>query len=154
MNAINELMLYSVEFPSCLSAGLDVYYTVYNADGSVYLSRRNTGVIDFGNGKFGVELTFATGGGYYIIWDLNGTSYTAGEEINIYDYGSDDDIQEIKTIVQDILDMEMGRWKIDENTNQMIFYRADNVTEIARFSLHDIVGNDAYINIFERRRLP
>jgi len=36
-----------------------------------------------------------------------------------------------------ISDIEGGRWKIDEVAQQMIFYKDDNITEVARFNLLD-----------------
>ncbi|GAG54855.1 unnamed protein product, partial [marine sediment metagenome] len=42
--------------------------------------------------------------------------------------------------------IESGRWKIE--SNQMIFYKADNVTEVARFDLID----DG-TNVIERTRV-
>jgi hypothetical protein len=47
--------------------------------------------------------------------------------------------------------MEGGKWKIVNN--QMIFYKADNVTEVARFNLYDISGSAAMEDIYERRRV-
>jgi hypothetical protein len=46
-----------------------------------------------------------------------------------------------------------GRWQIDENTNQMIFYEDDNVTEIARYDLKDRNGSASITEIFERTRV-
>ena len=45
-----------------------------------------------------------------------------------------------------------GRWKIDSTTNQMVFFKSDNITEIARFNLKDVSGNAAIRNVFERVR--
>lgn len=55
-----------------------------------------------------------------------------------------------KAKVDFLADMEGGRWKII--SNQMIFYKADNITEVARFNLFDAAGNPASANVFERRR--
>ena len=46
--------------------------------------------------------------------------------------------------------IEGGKWKIEGN--QMIFYKSDNTTEVARFNLFDSDGNPAMINVFERQR--
>jgi hypothetical protein len=51
-----------------------------------------------------------------------------------------------------IKDIEGGRWIIDDIAKQMIFYKDDNVTEIARFDLKDISGNSTSTNVFERVR--
>jgi len=52
-----------------------------------------------------------------------------------------------------IKDIEGGRWKIDTVLNQMIFYKSDNTTEVARFNLYDEDGNATYQNVFERTRV-
>jgi hypothetical protein len=49
--------------------------------------------------------------------------------------------------------MQGGRWKIDTTLNQMIFYRPDNVTEIARFDLFDSSGTPASDDVYERTRV-
>jgi len=50
-----------------------------------------------------------------------------------------------------IKNIEGGRWKIVDN--QMIFYKSDNETEVARFNLYDKQGNLSEENIFERQRV-
>jgi len=62
----------------------------------------------------------------------------------IYDQAKTSTLAEF---VKNILD---GRWRIENN--QMIFYKADNVTEIMRFNLFDVSGDPAMINVFERKR--
>ena len=47
-------------------------------------------------------------------------------------------------------DIEGGRWKIVDN--QMIFYKSDNSTEVARFDLFDSAGNPTMTNVLERQR--
>ena len=58
----------------------------------------------------------------------------------------------IETDIQFLIDVAGGRWKIDETANQMVFYKSDNTTEVARFNLLDINGNATNKNIFERVR--
>jgi hypothetical protein len=48
--------------------------------------------------------------------------------------------------------IEGGRWKLE--SNQMLFYREDNLTEIARFNLFDSAGNPTMENVYERQRVP
>jgi hypothetical protein len=50
-----------------------------------------------------------------------------------------------------ISDIEGGRWKIE--SNQMIFYEDDNITEVARFNLYDSGGSPAMEDVFERTRV-
>ena len=47
--------------------------------------------------------------------------------------------------------IEGGRWKII--SNQMVFYKEDNVTEVARFNLLDKDGVAAEKNVMERVRI-
>lgn len=47
-------------------------------------------------------------------------------------------------------DIEGGRWKIE--SNQMIFYKSDNETEVARFNLLDADGSPTMTDILERER--
>ena len=49
-----------------------------------------------------------------------------------------------------VREIESGRWKIDKNNNQMIFYKSDNTTIIATFDLKDSDGTAAYKDVFER----
>jgi hypothetical protein len=44
-----------------------------------------------------------------------------------------------------------GRWRIVDN--QMIFYEADNVTEVMRFDLKNLAGEAAMADVFERVRV-
>ncbi len=45
--------------------------------------------------------------------------------------------------------IENGRWKIDTNTNEMIFYDANNQPMLT-FDLKDKNGNPAHTNVYER----
>jgi len=48
-------------------------------------------------------------------------------------------------------DIEGGKWQIVGN--QMIFYKSDNSTEVARFNLFDEAGTPAMMNVFKRERV-
>lgn len=54
----------------------------------------------------------------------------------------------IINMIQEILDIEKGRWHI--TGNQMIFYKPDNVTEMFRFNLFDQASAPSMNNVFER----
>lgn len=120
----------------------NVYFRLIWADGSTYLTRRNTGVYELasGTGTYGTSFNVSTDFSGSILWDVDGTSVYAMEEIE-----SAVDIRFTRF-------MTTGRWMIDENTNQMIFYKDDNTTEIARFNLKDSAGNAAVDAVFERLR--
>lgn len=53
--------------------------------------------------------------------------------------------------VQFFYGIEGGRWQIVNN--QMIYYAADNITEICRFNLYDADGQPTMKNVFERYRV-
>jgi len=53
--------------------------------------------------------------------------------------------------VDDVFQMTAGRWRIV--SNQMIFYKDDNSTEIMRFNLFDDAGNPTMDAVFDRFRV-
>lgn len=80
-----------VNFPkSQAGKSTDVYYTIYNSDGTEFVSRTNSGVIEYGLGKYGIKKTFLINGAYAIYWDIDGLQYNAGEEINVLDFNAVD----------------------------------------------------------------
>ncbi len=65
-----------------------------------------------------------------------------------------DKIQSIKDEtdkIELIKQMETGKWKIE--SNQMVFYKDDNSTEIARFNLFDSGGVPTMTDVIERRKV-
>jgi len=67
-------------------------------------------------------------------------------------------VEQIKTKMEEsgsnldfIKNIEGGKWQIVNN--QMIFTKADNVTELCRFNLFNSAGNAAEINIYKRERV-
>lgn len=57
---------------------------------------------------------------------------------------------EVRSQLEYIKDVESGRWKMEND--QMIFYKADNMTEVVRFNLYNQSGSPAMENIYERER--
>ena len=53
-------------------------------------------------------------------------------------------------LVAFIRNIEGGKWRIVGN--QMIFYKADNATEVARFNLYNAAGTPSMTEVFERSR--
>ena len=78
------------------------------------------------------------------VWDETTTGHDTSDTFGKY-------TMDIKSFTEFIDNIEGGRWKII--SNQMIFYKADNVTEIARFNLLDSDGNPTEINVVERVRV-
>jgi len=60
-------------------------------------------------------------------------------------------VNDITGSVQGLYDVAFGRWKIDVNTNRMVFYRDDNTTVVATFDLLDSSGAPTFDGVFERR---
>ena len=86
MLLIGNNYLYQVNFPRSQRNKLSkVYYTVYNNDGTTYTAQTQTGIVEFGNGSYGVMLGFSQAGSWSLQWIIQNTPYVAGEEIKIYD---------------------------------------------------------------------
>ena len=62
---------------------------------------------------------------------------------------SNSDIQDIKTMLNILLDVEQGNWEI--LNNQMIFYKRDG-SELMRFNLYDKSGQPSETNVYKRVR--
>lgn len=62
------------------------------------------------------------------------------------------DLDDLDTMVTFIYDIEGGRWKIDETTNKMTFYKSDNTSSVAVFTLKDVDGTEDYRDPYERTR--
>jgi hypothetical protein len=117
-----------------------IRYELFDTLGSVYTSSRNTGIYEMGTstGLYGVQLDLSTQFSGSIVWSVNGnTSVYATEEVKID--------QKMARYIH------TGRWQVDEDTNQMIFFQDDNTTEIARYALFDRNGNSSIQELFERR---
>lgn len=59
-------------------------------------------------------------------------------------------LEDIETDLTFIKNIEGGRWVLVDN--QMVFYKSDNATEVARFNLLDADGVPAMENVMERVR--
>ena len=114
--------------------------TLLNPDGTAYSERTTMGIYELGGGCYGKEIAFDDSWNGVLKWDTGGGSPSyAVEEYNI------------EGLVAFIKEIEGGKWKI--LNNQMIFYKADNVTEIARFNLFDKAGVATEVNVMERVRV-
>lgn len=59
-------------------------------------------------------------------------------------------LDDIETDIAFTKDIEGGKWQLINN--QMVFWAADNVTEVARFNLYDVNGAPSVRNVFKRVR--
>jgi len=117
-----------------------IRYQLFDSLGSIVLSARNTGIYEMGSttGLYGVQLDLSTQFSGSIVWSINGnTNVYATEEVKID--------QKMARYIH------TGRWLVDENAKQMIFFQDDNSTEIAKYDLFDRNGNASITELFERR---
>lgn len=118
----------------------NIRYQLFNTLGSSVLSVRNTGIYELGSntGLYGVQLDLSTQFSGSIVWSINGNT-------NVYA------TEEVKIDQKMARHINTGRWKVDKDTKEMIFYQDDNSTEIARYGLFDKDGNSSINELFERR---
>lgn len=139
-----------------------VGYTLILTDGTPVVSRTTVGVTETlsGSGIYSAELTIPDAFKGVIMWDTGTTfarTYYASEEFN-YDQGDPnssailDAIQGITGSIDRLLDLQEGRWIIENN--QMKFFARDNVTLLTTFDLYDENGAPSMGGVFERVRLP
>ena len=121
----------------------NVNYTLYWPSGNTYLARTTTGIYEItgSSGIYGVNIAVATDFSGSIVWDVNGTSVYAVESIE----------EDVNSRYNRL--MNSGRWKIDASSKQMIFYKDDNSTEIARYNLKDRNGDASFTEVFDRERV-
>ena len=119
-----------------------ISYQLFDTLGANIVSSTNTGIYELGTntGLYGVQLDLSTQFSGSIVWSVNGNTRVYATE-------------EVKMDQKMARYIHTGRWIIDEDTNQMIFFEDDNTTEIARYDLKDRDGNASITEIFERSRV-
>jgi len=137
-------------------------FTLFDASGTEVVARSTTGVHEIGNntGIYAAPVTFPDNFTGSILWDTGQGADTvyASEEQNNTDSAASltGDITSIKESIDADLtfvkDMIGGRWHIEHETSQMVFYKGDNTTEVARFSLRDKNNDPSYLSVFNRNR--
>jgi len=80
-----------------------------------------------------------------------GSGLTQEEHDKLMATANESSLTTVLSDVAFIKNIEGGRWKIVDN--QMIFYKSDNETEIARFNLYNKDGQPSEESIFERQRV-
>lgn len=122
----------------------------------------NDYTITFEDGKYAINLTGANSNVADKV-NVNQVSVRAANSAGLIQTGGTDPasiasaVWSHSTAVTAVADLafikgiEGGRWKII--ANQMIFYAADNATEIARFDLKDATGAATMSNPMERVRV-
>ena len=147
---------------SNMTGSIGVGYTVYDVAGDVVAQRTTSGVyqLQSGSGVYAAYVDFSDNFRGSIVWDT-GTSFgTTVFAIEEYNYEANNPLIDqihvtqsvVHEIVQKLYDIEYGRWQIDPTTKQMIFYREDNSTVVARFNLFDNTGAPTVMDVFDRQR--
>ena len=142
------------------TGSLGVGYTLLDDAGSVVSPRSTSGVYQTAPGIYAASVNFPSNFTGQILWDT-GThyfpkTYYATEDSNTSSATIDttkiDQIYDVVTsmtgTLNSIYDIQFGRWRIVNN--QMVFFKEDNTTEVARFDLFDDAGNPTMDAVFER----
>lgn len=136
------------EFTSGDTVKIDVYRLSDNnkvVDGASTSEVSSTGTFKY---LFNIVVTEKT---EFLLIMNNGTTDKKGKLIL---GGYPDDLSDKIVLVGDNVDfikeIEGGRWRINTSTNQMVFYKSDNVTVVATFNLFDSSGDASSTNVFER----
>tara|TARA_R110000824_G_scaffold401631_1_gene613323 strand:+ start:2075 stop:2515 length:441 start_codon:yes stop_codon:yes gene_type:complete len=138
----------TVNFGSSKGSLTTIGYRLYATDGALSGSRITAGVgeILVSAGIYSASVHFASHFEGSILWDTGESSPTYASE----------DYSPVLQLVSESIDhtkhMTAGRWKLDSSTKQMIFYKDDNSTEIARFDLTDENGDGSVSSVFERTK--
>jgi hypothetical protein len=116
-----------------------IRYTLYNTLGTEISASQNTGIYELGSstGLYGVELDLAPAFSGSVVWSSTTSANVFATE-------------EIKSDQRMARLIHTGKWKIDANTKQMIFYQENNSSVIARYNLFDRNGNPSIDEVFER----
>ena len=117
-----------------------IRYQLFDTLGANIVSSTNTGIYELGTntGLYGVQLDLSTQFSGSIVWSVNGNTRVYATE-------------EVKMDQKMARYIHTGRWLVDENTKQMIFFQDDNTTEIAKYDLFDRNGNPSITELFERK---
>jgi len=134
---------------SGLSApGYRIYDTSGDASGSRVTS--NVGEIYTNSGIYSASIHIADNFTGYVLWDTGeSTPVFASEDVD----NTISTLTMISSSVDFTKDMTAGRWELDDSLNQMIFYKDDNSTVVARFGMSGSDGTPTVSEVHERRRL-
>jgi hypothetical protein len=126
-----------------------VGYRIYNSSGNLSGSRITSGVGEIlaGSGIYSGSVHISEGFIGNILWDT-------GESAPVYASEDIDNTLNTLSVISSSIDttkqLTAGRWQILTASNQMVFYRDDNSTEIARYNLFDDEGEASSSSVFQR----
>lgn len=123
---------------------------LYNPIGNEVSGAVTVTASELGEGIYRINFTPNSKGA----WSLIVTHPTYFPYGKINDYSCIENLNDDLAITLDkVLQFNSGRWKMDLNTKEMVFFKSDNITEIARFKLYNSAGQLSVENVFERRRV-
>ena len=148
-------LIKTVDFGLSKGSLTTIGYRLYHSDGSLSGSRvtAGTGEVLSGAGIYSASIHFSDFFSGSVLWDTGESTPTYASD----DYNPTlDNVTKTLNLVSSSVDFNRhisgGRWKIDTDASQMIFYKDDNTTEVARFSLKDSDGNASTSSVFERTK--
>lgn len=138
-----------------------VGYKVIDTTGTTVVARTTAGVFQASPGIYSANVTYPDRFNGQVVWDCPAVGQLptiyASEDQNVQ--SNDPRVSEtwqmvnaITGSIQALYDMSYGRWRIDKAANQMVFYKADNVTVVATFNLFDESGVPTYDGVFDRQK--
>lgn len=133
-----------------------VGYQLLDTTGAAVAARTTAGVYQTAPGIYAAYVSFPDNFRGQVLWDTGTAFLTASYATEQYNYEENnpkvDSIYNVVTsmtgTLNSIYDIQFGRWRIVGD--QMIFYKDDNATEVARFNLFDDAGNPTMDAVFER----
>jgi hypothetical protein len=134
----------SANFGSSKGSLATVGYRILDTNGTLSGSRITSGIGEIigGSGIYSASMHFTSEFSGSVLWDTGESSPSyASEDYNGNDYKIDF-TRHVTT----------GRWTINKSTSEMVFYKEDNHTEIARYELFDENGNPSVSSVFDRKK--
>lgn len=133
-----------------------VGYQLLDTVGSVVSPRTTAGVYQTAPGIYAAYVPFPDNFRGQVLWDTGTVFLTASYATEQYNYEENNpkvdsiytQTTQMSGTLNSIYDIQFGRWRIVGD--QMIFYKDDNSTEVARFNLFDDAGNPTMDAVFER----
>lgn len=137
-------LLKNVNFGGSKGGLSTVGFTLIGFAGEVISARTTGSVHEVGTntGIYAAPITFTSTFSGSILWDTGG-------EAPIY---ATEEYNQTEARINFIKGISGGRWKLDQNTNQMVFYDDDNSTAIARFSMYNSSKSASVSSVHQRIR--
>tara|TARA_R110000824_G_scaffold132423_1_gene294881 strand:- start:483 stop:944 length:462 start_codon:yes stop_codon:yes gene_type:complete len=146
----------TVNFGTSKGSLTTVGYRVLNSLGVISGSRTTSGVgeIIAAAGIYSASIYFESNFNGSVLWDTGGAAPAyASEEYNSQVDNINTQVLLVSASVDFTRHMTSGKWKIDVDADQMIFYKEDNSTEIARYDLRNQNGDKDLRNVFIRNKV-